>query len=46
MAFPSLTPTSTQSAITLPSAGTVASVAETLAIGFYSTINRSRSYGC
>ena len=39
MAFPSLTPTSTQSAITLPSAGTVASVAETLAIGFYSTTN-------
>ena len=37
MAFPSLTPTSTQSAITLPATGTVASVADTLAIGYYST---------
>jgi len=36
MAFPSLTPVSTQSAITLPATGTVASVADTLAIGYYS----------
>ena len=39
MAFPNLTPTSTQSAITLPATGTVADVADTLAIGFYKTIN-------
>ena len=39
MAFPSLTPTSTQSAITLPSTGTVADVADTLAIGFYKTVD-------
>jgi hypothetical protein len=37
MAFPDLTPTSTVSAITLPSTGTFGDVAETLAIGFYST---------
>ena len=36
MAFPDLTPTSTVSAITLPSTGTVGDVADTLAIGFYS----------
>tara|TARA_R110000822_G_scaffold303584_1_gene428339 strand:- start:2375 stop:3637 length:1263 start_codon:yes stop_codon:yes gene_type:complete len=35
MAFPSLTPTSTVSAITLPSAGVPSEVATTLAIGFY-----------
>jgi hypothetical protein len=39
MAFPSLTPTSTQSAITLPATGTVGDVATTLAIGFYSSTN-------
>jgi len=39
MAFPSLTPTSTQSAITLPPTGTVADVADTLAIGFYKTVD-------
>ena len=39
MAFPSLTPTSTQSAITLPASGTITDVADTLAIGFYKTIN-------
>jgi len=39
MAFPDLTPTSTQSAITLPATGTVGDVATTLAIGFYSTTN-------
>ena len=37
MAFPSLTPRSTVSAITLPATGTVTSVADTLAIGFYSS---------
>jgi hypothetical protein len=36
MSFPSLTPTSTVSAITLPATGTVSSVAPSLAIGFYS----------
>ena len=36
MAFPSLSPTSTVSAITLPATGTVGDVAATLAIGFYS----------
>lgn len=36
MAFPSLTPTSTVSAITLPSTGSEADVATSLAIGFYS----------
>ena len=35
MAFPPLTPTSTTSAITLPSAGTAVDVQTTLAIGFY-----------
>ena len=39
MAFPDLTPTSTQSAITLPATGTVGDVATTLAIGFYSSTN-------
>ena len=39
MAFPDLTPTSTVSAITLPSTGTVADVADTLAIGFYKTVD-------
>ena len=39
MAFPDLTPTSTQSAITLPATGTITDVADTLAIGFYKTIN-------
>ena len=39
MAFPDLTPTSTQSAITLPASGTITDVADTLAIGFYKTIN-------
>ena len=37
MAFPSLTPTSTTSAIVLPSTGSEADVADTLAIGFYSS---------
>jgi len=37
MAFPTLTPTSTTSAITLPEDGTEADVAASLAIGFYST---------
>tara|TARA_R110001583_G_scaffold5202_7_gene28470 strand:- start:969 stop:2231 length:1263 start_codon:yes stop_codon:yes gene_type:complete len=36
MAFPSLTPTSTVSAITLPATGTTGDVASSLAIGFYS----------
>lgn len=36
MAFPSLTPTSTTSAITLPATGTASEVADSLAIGFYS----------
>ena len=36
MSFPSLTPTSTTSAITLPATGTVGDVASSLAIGFYS----------
>lgn len=35
MSFPPLTPTSTQSAITLPSSGVEANVADSLAIGFY-----------
>jgi len=39
MAFPDLTPTSTVSAITLPATGTVTDVADTLAIGFYKTID-------
>jgi hypothetical protein len=39
MAFPDLTPTSTVSAITLPASGTLVDVADTLAIGFYKTIN-------
>ena len=39
MAFPDLTPTSTVSAITLPASGTITDVADTLAIGFYKTIN-------
>ena len=39
MAFPDLTPTSTVSAITLPSTGTVTDVADTLAIGFYKTVD-------
>jgi hypothetical protein len=37
MAFPSLTPSSTTSAITLPPTGSLTAVAESLAIGFYST---------
>ena len=37
MAFPPLTPTSTTSAITLPSEGDAAIVETSLAIGFYST---------
>lgn len=37
MAFPDLTPTSTQSAITLPITGTHSDVVSSLAIGFYST---------
>ncbi len=37
MAFPTLTPTSTTSAIILPEDGVEADVAATLAIGFYST---------
>jgi len=37
MAFPTLTPTSTTSAITLPEDGVEADVVSTLAIGFYST---------
>ena len=37
MAFPPLTPTSTTSAIALPSVGVEADVSATLAIGFYST---------
>ena len=37
MSFPDLTPTSTQSAITLPSAGTLTDVTTSLAIGFYTT---------
>ena len=37
MAFPSLTPISKVSAITLPATGTVADVATSLAIGFYNT---------
>lgn len=37
MAFPSLTPTSTTSAITLPASGTESDVAASLAIGFYGT---------
>jgi len=36
MAFPSLSPSSTTSAITLPATGTITSVANSLAIGFYS----------
>lgn len=36
MAFPSLTPTSTTSAIILPSTGSESDVADSLAIGFYS----------
>ena len=39
MAFPSLTPTSTVSAITLPSGGVPSEVASTLAIGFYGSSN-------
>ena len=35
MAFPTLTPSSTQSAITLPSTGSTGDVAAVLAIGFY-----------
>jgi len=35
MSFPPLTPTSTQSAITLPSVGVEANVSDSLAIGFY-----------
>lgn len=35
MSFPPLTPTSTQSAITLPSDGVEANVSDSLAIGFY-----------
>ena len=35
MAFPDLTPTSTQSAITLPATGTAGDVQASLAIGFY-----------
>jgi len=38
MAFPPLTPTSTTSAIALPSVGVEADVTATLAIGFYSTV--------
>ena len=37
MAFPSLTPSSTTSAIVLPSTGSEADVASALAIGFYSS---------
>ena len=37
MAFPSLTPASTVSAITLPATGTLTAVSSSLAIGFYST---------
>ncbi len=37
MSFPDLTPTSTQSAITLPVTGTHADVADSLAIGFYTS---------
>ncbi len=37
MSFPDLTPTSTQSAITLPATGTLTAVTESLAIGFYTT---------
>ena len=37
MAFPSLTPSSTTSAITLPSTGSESDVANSLAIGFYKT---------
>jgi hypothetical protein len=37
MAFPSLTPASTVSAITLPATGSEANVASSLAIGFYSS---------
>lgn len=37
MSFPDLTPTSTQSAITLPSTGTLTDVTTSLAIGFYTT---------
>ena len=35
MSFPDLTPTSTQSAITLPATGTAGDVEASLAIGFY-----------
>ena len=37
MAFPDLTPTSTQSAIVLPATGTAADVQDSLAIGFYTS---------
>ena len=37
MSFPDLTPTSTQSAITLPITGTHADVTDSLAIGFYTS---------
>jgi len=37
MSFPDLTPTSTQSAITLPSTGVLTDVTSSLAIGFYTT---------
>lgn len=37
MAFPSLTPSSTTSAITLPATGSLTGVADSLAIGFYKT---------
>ena len=37
MSFPDLTPTSTQSAITLPVTGTLTDVVSSLAIGFYTT---------
>jgi len=37
MSFPDLTPTSTQSAITLPITGTLTDVVDSLAIGFYTT---------
>tara|TARA_Y100000593_G_scaffold81920_1_gene153541 strand:- start:14995 stop:16245 length:1251 start_codon:yes stop_codon:yes gene_type:complete len=37
MAFPNLSPSSTTSAITLPATGTITNVADSLAIGFYSS---------
>ena len=37
MSFPDLTPTSTQSAITLPITGTLTDVVDSLAIGFYTS---------